>query len=276
MVDTLRAAYRARIPTLPSASPATRSKALVKLDTLEIGIGYPDRWIDYSSLAIVRDDAYGNLRRAEMFAYQRSLAKLATPVAPGEWAMSPQAVGAVIQFTPNAIDFAAGILQPPYFDTAGDDASNYGSAGAAIAHEMSHTFDELGNQFDEKGRTVAWWTPDDVAHYHAAAAPLVTQFNAYCPRPGLCLNGQQVMSENIADLTGLLIAHDAYLMSLHGRPDLVIDGFTGEQRFFLALPALARTDHRRRAAPADRFGHSPSGPISQRRRAQRPGLVRSF
>jgi len=141
----------------------------------------------------------------------------------------------VIVFSPNSEFFSAGILQPPYFDSGGDAASNYGSAGAGIAHEISHSFDELGNIYDAHGRLGLWWTAEDTAKYHAAAAKLVAQFDRYCPFTDLCVNGKQVLNENIADLAGLLVAHDAYIISLKGKPDVVIGGLTGEQRFFLAF-----------------------------------------
>jgi len=235
MVADLITAYRARISNLTWMSPPTKEKALAKLAALRIGVGYPDTWIDYSTLDVVRGDAFGNMRRAEAFNRSQNVAKLKQPADPGEWKIDPQIVGAVIVFSPNTETFSAGLLQPPYFDFQGDAASNYGSAGAGIAHEISHSFDELGNIYDAQGRLGMWWTPEDVANYHAAAAKLVTQFNGYCPLPNLCVNGKQVLSENIADLAGLLTAHDAYVLSLKAKPDVVIDGQTGEQRFFLAF-----------------------------------------
>jgi predicted metalloendopeptidase len=216
-------------------SPATKEKALAKLATLRIGLGYPDKWIDYSALDVVRGDAFGNMRRAEAFNRSRNIAKLKEPADPDEWRIDPQIVGAVIVFSPNTETFSAGILQPPFFDADGDAATNYGSAGAGIAHEISHTFDELGNIYDAEGRLGNWWTPEDLANYHAAAAKLVAQFDSYCPFTDLCVNGKQVMGESIADLAGLLTAHDAYLLSLKGKPDVVIDGLSGEQRFFIAF-----------------------------------------
>lgn len=235
MVDGLIEAYRPHIENAAWMAPETKQKALRKLTALKIGLGYPDRWVDYAGLKVVRGDAVGNLKRAELFKYRRSLERLATPVDPEEWTIDAQSVGAVIIFSPNTIQFSAGILQPPYFDPDGDDASNYGSAGAGIAHEISHSFDELGNQYDDQGRLVAWWAPGDEARYQAAAAPLLAQAGAHCPLPGLCLNGKQVLGENIGDLVGLQVAHDAYIRSLHGKPDVVKAGLTGEQRFFLAF-----------------------------------------
>ena len=235
MVADLVTAYRTRIANLTWMSPQTKEKALAKLTSLRIGLGYPDKWIDYSTLDIRRDDAIGNLRRAEAFNRSRNLAKLKEPADPDEWRIDPQIVGAIIVFSPNTETFSAGILQPPYFDPQGDTASNYGSAGAGIAHEISHSFDELGNIYDDQGRLGNWWTAEDSINYHAAAAKMVAQYDRYCPFSDLCLNGKQALSENIADLAGLLVAHDAYILSLQGKADAVKDGLTGEQRFFLAF-----------------------------------------
>ncbi len=235
MVADLITAYRGRISNLSWMSPETKKKALDKLAALRIGVGYPDTWIDYSTFEVVRGDAFGNMRRAEAFNRAFNLAKLKRPADPDEWRIDPQIVGAIILFSPNTETFSAGILQPPYFDYQGDDASNYGSAGAGMAHEISHSFDELGNIYDDQGRLGMWWTTDDLAKYHAAAAKLATQFNGYCPLTDLCVSGKRVLSENIADLAGLLVAHDAYALSLKGKTDVVIGGLSGEQRFFLAF-----------------------------------------
>jgi endothelin-converting enzyme/putative endopeptidase len=236
MVDNIRTAFRAHLAQVAWMAPETRAKAIAKLDALEVGLGYPDHWIDFSGLEVVRGDAIGNLRRAEAFQYRHELAKLKQPVDAGEWSITPQSVSAVINFSPNALQFSAGLLQPPYFDPDGDAASNYGSAGAGISHEINHSFDELGNIYDAEGRLQAsWWTDDDRARFRAAAAPLIAQFSAYCPQADLCVRGEQTLGENVNDLTGLKIAHDAYLLSLKGRPDVIKDGLTGEQRFFLAF-----------------------------------------
>jgi putative endopeptidase len=235
MVADLITAYRARISNLTWMSPQTKEKALAKLAALKIGVGYPDTWIDYSTLDVARGDAFGNMRRAEAFNRSYNLAKLKQSADPAEWRIDPQIVGAVILFTPNTETFSAGLLQPPYFNFQGDAASNYGSAGAGIAHEISHSFDELGNIYDDQGRLGMWWTADDLAKYHAAGAKLTAQFDGYCPLSDLCVNGKQVLSENIADLAGLLTAHDAYVLSLKGKTDVVIGGLSGEQRFFRAF-----------------------------------------
>ena len=235
IVSDLIAAYRARISNLTWMSPETKKKALAKLAALYIGVGYPDRWIDYSTLDIVRGDAFGNMRRAEAFNRLRSLTQLKQPADPSEWRIDPQTVSAVIMFSPNSEFFAAGLFQPPFFDSNGDAASNYGSAGAGLAHEISHSFDELGNIYDDQGRLGKWWTADDLARYHAAAVKMAAQFDGYCPLPDLCVNGKQVLGENISDLAGLRVAHDAYILSLKGKTDVVIGGMSGEQRFFVAF-----------------------------------------
>jgi putative endopeptidase len=235
MAANLITAYQARISNLAWMSPQTKKKALTKLAAFKIGIGYPDEWTDYSPLDIVRGDALGNMRRAEAFLHSRNLDKLNQPVDPIEWPINPQIPGAVIMFSPNAEFFSAAILQPPYFDSEGDSASNYGSAGAGMAHEISHSFDELGNIYDAQGRLGDWWTTEDRAQFHAAAEKLVAQMNGYCPFADLCVNGKQVLSESIADLAGLLVAHDAYVLALNGKSDRVIGGLSGDQRFFLAF-----------------------------------------
>ncbi|HTT24008.1 MAG TPA: M13 family metallopeptidase [Candidatus Sulfotelmatobacter sp.] len=235
MVRDLITAYRSRIANLTWMSPSTKEKALAKLAALEIGVGYPDTWTDYSTLKIVPDDAFGNMRRAEAFYHGRDLAKLNQPVDPVEWPLNVQIPGAVIMFSPNAEFFSAAILQPPYFDSEGDSASNYGSAGAGIAHEISHSFDELGNIYDAHGRLGMWWTDEDRVRFHRETERLASQLSAYCPFPDLCLNGKKVLSESVADQAGLLVAHDAYVSSMIGKTDVVIDGLSGEQRFFRAF-----------------------------------------
>jgi putative endopeptidase len=235
MARDLVTAYRSRIASLTWMSASTKEKALVKLAALEIGVGYPDTWTDYSTLKIAPNDAFGNMRRAETFYRERDLAKLNQPVNPVEWPLNVQIPGAVIMFSPNAEFFSAAILQPPYFDGDGDSASNYGSAGAGMAHEISHSFDELGNIYDARGRLRMWWTDEDRSRFHHEAEQLAQQLDAYCPFADLCVKGKQVLGESVADLAGLLVAHDAYLLSLKGKPDVEINGLNGEQRFFRAF-----------------------------------------
>jgi putative endopeptidase len=234
MVKDLLAAYHARIEKLAWMSPQTKAKALAKLDTLYIGVGYPDSWRDYSAFDVMRGDALGNVERAEMFEYKRNLAKLHGPVDRKEWSMVPQEVNAVNHPLGNALNFPAAILQPPYFDPDADDAYNFGSIGATIGHEISHSFDDQGSQFDAQGRLINWWTPADLAHFQGASAQLARQFDGYRPFPDLAVNGKQTLSENIADVAGLSASHDAYVLSLHGKPAPVMQGLTGDQRFFLA------------------------------------------
>lgn len=237
MVENIRTAYRTRLANVTWMAPATRTQALAKLETLRIGLGYPANWIDYSALRIVRGEAFGNLQRVEAFTYRRELAKLSHAVDPDEWPIQlhPQMVGAILNISPNSMQFAAGLFQPPYFDADGDAASNYGSAGAGLAHEITHTFDAVSNLYDAQGRLAPWWTPEDQTRYQAASGPLAAQLNACCPTPETCAHGAQILGESAADLAGLAAAHDAYLLSLHGRPDVVINGLTGEQRFFIAF-----------------------------------------
>jgi predicted metalloendopeptidase len=260
MVKELIAAYRARISRLAWMSPATKEKALAKLATLKVGVGYPDKWRDYSSLKIVRGDALGNLQRSEQFEYRYALAKLHQKVDRGEWAMDPQTVNAVNLPLVNALNFPAAILQPPFFDPKADDALNYGSIGATIGHEISHSFDDQGSQFDAQGKLNNWWTPADLAHFQAASTKLVKQYDGYRPFPDLAVNGKQTLGENIADVAGLSAAYDAYILSLHGKPAPVLDGLSGDQRFFLAFSQSWRSKEREAALRQQILtdGHAPA------------------
>src|SRR5262249_25346708 len=259
MVEDLVKAFGKRIDALSWMSPETKAKAKEKLVTLKVGVGYPDNWEDYSGLEIVKGDALGNRQRAELFEYRRQLAKLRQPVDRGEWWMTPQTVNAVNLPLQNALNFPAAILQPPYFDANADAAHNYGSMGAIIGHEISHSFDDQGSLFDASGRLVNWWTKDDFDHFRAAGEALAAQFDAYKPFPDLAVNGHQTLSENIADLGGLLAAYDAYRLSLQGKPDVVKDGFPGDQRLFISFAQSWRAKMRdaelRRRIAID--GHAP-------------------
>jgi len=259
MVKDLLVAYHARISNLAWMSPQTKTKALAKLATLKVGVGYPDKWQDYSALKVVRGDALGNLQRAELFDYRRSLAKLHQPVDRGEWVMDPQTVNAVNLPLANALNFPAAILQAPFFDANADAALNYGATGATIGHEISHSFDDQGSQFDAQGKLANWWTPADLAHFEAAGAKLAVQYDGYRPFPDIAVKGKQTLSENIADVAGLSAAHDAYILSLHGKPAPVLQGLTGDQRFFLAF-AQSWRDKTREAALRQQIltdGHAP-------------------
>jgi predicted metalloendopeptidase len=261
MVRNIVKAFGARVDALTWMSPETKMKAKAKLATLTVGVGYPDKWQDYSGLEIVKGDALGNWQRAELFEYHRQLAKLHQPIDRGEWWMTPQTVNAVNLPLQNALNFPAAILQPPYFDAAADAAHNYGSMGAIIGHEISHSFDDQGSQFDAEGRLENWWTPADLEHFKAAGEALAKQYDAYKPFPDLSLNGHLELSENIADVAGLLSAYDAYKLSLQGKEDRVADGLTGDQRFFISYAqswrAKTREEELRRRITTD--GHAPDG-----------------
>jgi putative endopeptidase len=218
MVDDITKAFSRRIDALAWMTPETRLRAKAKVSTLYVGVGYPDRWIDYGPLQIAKDDAIGNVERAELFEYRRQLAKLGQPVDRTEWWMTPQTVNAVNLPLQNALNFPAAILQKPYFDPGRDAAANYGAIGATIGHEISHSFDDVGSQFDAQGRLANWWTPQDLAHFKAAGEALAAQYDAYRPFPDLAIDGHLVLSENIADLAGLAAAYDAYHLSLNGKP----------------------------------------------------------
>jgi predicted metalloendopeptidase len=259
MVGDLVEAFGKRIDALTWMSPETKTKAKQKLATLKVGVGYPDRWRDYSGLEIVKGDTFGNAERADLFEYRHQLGKLSQPVDRDEWWMTPQTVNAVNLPLQNALNFPAAILQPPYFDADADAAHNYGATGAIIGHEISHSFDDQGSQFDALGRLANWWTKDDFAHFKAAGEALAAQYDGYKPFPDLAVNGHQTLSENIADVAGLLAAYDAYRLSLHGRPDVVKDGFSGDQRFFISFGqswrSKVRDEELRREIATD--GHAP-------------------
>jgi putative endopeptidase len=235
MVKNILAAFNERVDHLDWMTPATREKAKAKIASIRVSVGYPEHWRDYSKLDIRADDALGNKQRAEKYEYEHQVAKLGQPVDRGEWWMTPQMVNAVNLPLQNALNFPAAILEAPFFDPKVDAAANYGSIGAVIGHEISHSFDNLGAEFDAQGNLANWWTPEDQAHFKAAGQKLVEQYNAYEALPGLHINGQQTLGENIADVSGLTIAYVAYHKSLGGKPAPVVDGLTGDQRFFLAF-----------------------------------------
>jgi putative endopeptidase len=259
MVTNILAAFTERVDTLDWMTAATKQKAKAKIATIRVGVGYPETWRDYASIEIRADDALGNRLRAGTYEYRHQLAKLDQAVDRGEWWMTPQTVNAVNLPLQNALNFPAAILEAPFFDPRADAASNYGSIGAVIGHEISHSFDNSGAEFDAEGRLANWWTPEDDAHFKAAGQRLVDQYSAYEPLPGLHINGQQTLGENIADVAGLTIAYAAYHKSLGGKPAPVIDGLSGDQRFFLAFAQSWRSKSRdaalRQLVITD--GHSP-------------------
>ncbi len=232
MVRNILVAFDARIDRLDWMSPETKTKAREKLKGFRVGVGYPDKWRDYSGLQVARDDAYGNWERAELFEYRRNLRKLGGPVDRDEWWMTPQTVNALNLPMQNMIVFPAAILEPTFFDPNADAAVNYGAIGGVIGHEVVHGFDDTGALFDAKGDLRNWWTDADMAQFRARGQALADQYSAYEPLPGLHLNGQQVLGENIADLAGLAVAYDAYHLSLKGKAAPVLDGFTPDQRFY--------------------------------------------
>ncbi|MEO7324002.1 MAG: M13 family metallopeptidase [Dokdonella sp.] len=259
MVANILAAFSERVDTLDWMTAATREKAKAKIATVRVGVGYPENWRDYASTEIRPDDAFGNHQRAQAGEYQHQRAKLSQTVDRGEWWMTPQTVNAVNLPLQNALNFPAAILEAPFFDPRADDAANYGAIGAVIGHEISHSFDNNGAEFDAEGRLANWWTAEDQAHFKAAGQRLVEQYNAYEPLPGVHLNGQQVLGENIADVSGLTIAYAAYHKSLKGKTAPVMDGLSGDQRFFLAFAQTWRSKVRDAALRQQVItdGHSP-------------------
>ncbi|TXH05788.1 MAG: M13 family peptidase [Nevskiaceae bacterium] len=233
LVQNLLNAYGQEFDSLDWMSEDTRHAAKAKLATFMTKIGYPDKWRDYSTLDIRKDDLVGNVMRANAFEYQRNIGKLGQPVDRSEWGMTPQTVNAYYNPELNEIVFPAAILRPPFFDMTADDAVNYGSIGAVIGHEISHGFDDQGSKYDGAGNLKDWWTADDRRKFEEKTKALVEQYNQYEPVKGMKLNGALTLGENIADLGGLVIAHKAYTLSLAGKPAPVIDGYTGDQRFFL-------------------------------------------
>jgi endothelin-converting enzyme/putative endopeptidase len=234
MSDNIKAAFARRLEALEWMAPATRAEALRKVQSIEVGVGYPDSWRDYSTLTVSADNAYANSVAAEKFEYVYQLSKIGRPMDRKEWWMTPQTVNAVNLPVQNALNFPAAELQRPYFDPLADDAFNYGATGATIGHEVSHSFDNNGALFDSTGALRNWWTPSDLAAFQAQGQALARQYDAYEPLPGLHIKGALTLSENIADLAGLRAAYEAYHASLNGRAPPVIDGLTGDQRFFIA------------------------------------------
>jgi putative endopeptidase len=255
LVHNLIAALRADIKTLDWMSDATKKAAIAKLDAFTPKIGYPDRWRDYSKYEVEPGAYAANVTRGHEFEFHREIDKIGKPVDRTEWGMTPPTVNAYYNPLKNEIVFPAGILQPPFFDAKADPAVNYGGIGAVIGHEMTHGFDDQGRKFDAQGNLKDWWTPQDAKNYDARAACVEQQFAAYEVQPGLHENGKLVLGESIADLGGLTIAHMAYEMSLKGEKPPVIDGFTADQRFFLAFAhiwaGMARPQYEQLAVSVD-------------------------
>jgi predicted metalloendopeptidase len=259
LVRNLIAAFDRRLDKLAWMDPRTQRQAKEKLAALKVGVGYPDRWIDYAGLDVVRGDAVGNALRAEQFETRRNLAKLGQPIDRGEWVMTPQLVNAVNLPVMNAIQFPAAILQPPFYDVRNPASANYGAIGAVIGHEISHSFDDQGALFDASGKLQNWWTADDFAHFAASGEALARQYDAYRPFPDVAVNGKLTLSENIADLAGINVAYDAYRISLQGAAAPLVAGLSGDQQFFLGFAQAWRSKIRepalRQALITD--GHAP-------------------
>lgn len=268
MVGNLLAVLPERIDRLDWMSPQTRATAKAKVATIRVGVGYPDRWRDYSQLTIRADDPLGNHQRARLAEYRHQLAKLAAAPDKDEWWITPQTVNALNLPLQNALNFPAAILEAPFFDPAADDAANYGAIGAVIGHEIIHSFDDAGAAFDPEGRLRNWWTDEDAAHFAAVGEKLVAQYDAYEALPGLFLKGRQQLGENIADLAGLAVAHEAYRRSLGGKEAPVIEGLSGDQRFFLAYAQTWRS-RMREAALRARVATDSHAPASFRVRTVR-------
>ena len=244
LVKNVIASMGDRLKNLQWMAPETKAKALQKLAAFTPKIGYPDKWRDYSALTVQRGDLVGNVARANAFEYQRELNKLDKPLDRGEWFMTPMTINAYANPVMNEIVFPAAILQPPFFDPKADPAINYGGIGAVIGHEISHHFDDQGRKYDATGKLTDWWTPQDVERFKSFTDKLVAQYNAYEPIPGQHIQGELTLGENIADLAGLTVALDAYHKSLGGKPAPVIDGLTGDQRFYLGWAQVWRTKWR--------------------------------
>ncbi len=260
LVANLEAALSRRIDALDWMGPETKTRAHEKLAAFTPKIGYPDKWKDYSTLVIKRDDPLGNNQRAAQWSYDYQLARLDKPVDRAEWGMTPQEINAYYNPSNNEIVFPAAILQPPFFDPNADPAVNYGGIGAVIGHEIGHGFDDQGRKFGPTGIMTDWWTPKDAEVFSARTARLIKEFSGFEALPGLNVKGENTIGENIGDLGGLNMAHEAYMISLKGQPAPVIEGFGGDQRFYLAYAQVWREKYRdgtlREIVMAD--VHSPS------------------
>jgi putative endopeptidase len=235
LVANLLAVYHQRVEAVRWMAPSTKAEALAKLDRLQVSVGYPDNFRTYDGLEIRPDDLFGNVQRAKLFEYRYQLSRIGQRVDRTEWCMDPQTVNAVNLPLDNGLNFPAAILQPPFFDPAAPDATNYGGIGTVIGHEISHTFDSEGADFDAKGAVRNWWTPADYAHFKTVTAALAAQFDTYEPLPGVHVKGKQTLGEDIADLGGINAALEAYHVALAGKTPPAVGGFSGDQQFFIAF-----------------------------------------
>jgi len=259
LVGNIRDAMTERLKTLDWMSEPTREQALYKMSKFGVKIGYPDKWRSYDGLELKADDLYGNAERSSAFEWAYKRGKIGKPVDPLEWGMTPQTVNAYYNPPRNEIVFPAAILQAPFFDPNADPAVNYGGIGAVIGHEITHGFDDQGRKSDGDGVLRDWWTPEDAARFEARAKVLGDIYDKLEPIPGVHVNGDLTMGENIADLGGLLLALDAYHKSLNGQPAPVIDGLTGDQRVFLGWAQVWR-EKSREAALKEQLTTDPHSP----------------
>ncbi|MEE2850741.1 MAG: M13-type metalloendopeptidase [Pseudomonadota bacterium] len=259
LVGNIRGAMTERLKTLDWMSEPTREQALYKMSKFGVKIGYPDKWRSYDGLELKADDLYGNVERSSAFEWAYKRGKIGKPVDPLEWGMTPQTVNAYYNPPRNEIVFPAAILQAPFFDPNADPAVNYGGIGAVIGHEITHGFDDQGRKSDGDGVLRDWWTPEDAARFEARAKVLGDIYDKLEPIPGVHVNGDLTMGENIADLGGLLLALDAYHKSLNGQPAPVIDGLTGDQRVFLGWAQVWR-EKSREAALKEQLTTDPHSP----------------
>jgi len=269
LVANVISAMGRRIDNLTWMAPETKVKAKAKLAAFTPRIGYPDQWHDYT-YDVRRDDLFGNALRANQWAHDWNIGKLGKPVMRWEWGLTPMTINAQANFNLVAITFPAAILQPPFFDPNADPAINYGGIGAVIGHEMSHHFDDQGSKYDAHGNLADWWTPKDVENFKALSQNLVKQYDAYEAFPGAHVKGEFTLGENIGDLAGILSAYDAYKATLGGKEAPVLDGFTGDQRFYLGWAQVWRRNYRE-ANLRQRLLTDPHAPS-----IQRTWIVRNF
>lgn len=263
LVENLRGAYGESIDTLEWMSPDTKVAAKEKLAKFTPKIGYPDQWKDYSQLVIKQNDLLGNVIRAKQLEHQQNLDKLGNPIQKWEWFMTPQTVNAYFNPTMNEIVFPAAILQAPFFNMQADDAVNYGGIGAVIGHEMGHGFDDQGSKYDGDGNLKNWWTKTDLAEFQKRGKTLINQYNGYQVFDDLNVNGELTLGENIGDLSGVTIAYKAYKMSLNGKEAPVIDGLSGDERFFIGFTQIWRAKLKEKAM-RNRVATDPHSPAKFR------------
>ncbi|MDB2438514.1 M13 family metallopeptidase [Hellea sp.] len=271
LISNLRASFKDGIDNLEWMGDETKVEAQDKLAKFTPKIGYPDKWTDYSELKIDRNDLIGNVKSASLWGWEDNISKLGGPIDRDEWGMNPQTVNAYYRPDLNEIVFPAAILQAPFFDPAADAAVNYGGIGAVIGHEMGHGFDDQGRKTDGNGEQRDWWTAEDVKAFEARTNALVDQYNSFEPLPGVNVNGKLTLGENIGDLTGITMAYAAYKKSLNGKEAPVIDGMTGDQRFFLSWGQIWQRKYRD-AALRNQVKADPHSPSQYRAN----GIVRNF